>query len=125
PSPDGKPYPPLAQHALREAKVLARNIVGVVRDGGNAKLKPFVYETKGLLAALGHYRGVGQIKRFRIYGFLAWWVWRSYYLFQMPQWSRRLRIVIDWTVGLLFHNDVVQLDQIREKDARELGKQRQ
>ena len=122
PSPEGKPYPPLAQHALREAKVLARNIVSVVRDGEKAKLEPFVYETKGLLAALGHYRGVGQIKKFRIYGFLAWWVWRSYYLFQMPQWSRRIRIMIDWTVALLFHNDVVQLDQIREKDARELAK---
>jgi NADH dehydrogenase len=115
PDPSGKPYPPLAQHALREAKVLARNIARTLR--GDA-LEPFVYETKGLLAALGHYNGVGRIGRIRIRGFLAWWVWRSYYLFQMPQWSRRVRIVIDWTVALLFRTDVVQLDLSREKDAR-------
>ena len=115
PSPEGKPYPPLAQHALREARVLAHNIAVTLRGGGD--LKPFVYETKGLLAALGHYNGVGRIGKTRLYGFLAWWVWRSYYLFQMPQWSRRLRIILDWTVALFFRNDVVQLDLTAEKDA--------
>jgi NADH dehydrogenase len=116
PSPDGKPYPPLAQHALREAKVLARNILQSLRTGGEPER--FVYETKGLLAALGHYNGVGRIKSIRLKGFAAWWVWRSYYLFQMPQWSRRIRIMIDWTVALLFRNDVVQLDLIREAATR-------
>jgi NADH dehydrogenase len=116
PSPEGKPYPALAQHALREAKVLAGNLVATMR-GREADVRPFVYETKGLLAALGHYNGVGRIKRMRIYGFLAWWVWRSYYLFQMPQWSRRLRIILDWTVALFFRNDVVQLDLLTERDA--------
>jgi NADH dehydrogenase len=118
PSPTGKPYPPLAQHALREAKVLANNLLAVVRD--KSDLKPFIYETIGLLAALGHYNGVGRIRRLRLRGFLAWWVWRSYYLMQMPQWSRRIRIMIDWTVALFFRNDVVQLDQFREADARKL-----
>src|SRR4029079_16430163 len=108
----------LAQHALREAKVLAANIATSLR--GRGELKPFVYETMGLLAALGHYRGVGRIRSWRIYGFFAWWAWRSYYLMQMPQWSRRFRIMIDWTVALLFKNDVVQLDQVREMDARKL-----
>jgi NADH dehydrogenase len=116
PSPGGKPYPPLAQHALREARVLAQNIVTALRGGTD--LKPFIYETKGLLAALGHYDGVGRIGKIRLKGFPAWWVWRSYYLFQMPQWSRRIRIMIDWTVALLFRNDVVQLDLMRESEAR-------
>jgi NADH:ubiquinone reductase (H+-translocating) len=78
---------------------------------------PFIYETKGLLASLGHHRGVGRIGKLRVYGFIGWWLRRSYYLFQMPQISRRVRIVIDWTVQLFFHNDVVQLDLQREKDA--------
>ena len=117
PTPDGKLYPPLAQFALREAKVLARNIVGSLRNSGQPE--PFVYETKGLLASLGHYTGAGQIKWLRIHGFFAWWIRRSYYLLQMPQWSRRLRIVIDWTVALLFRNDVVQLDLARESDAKD------
>jgi NADH dehydrogenase len=116
PSPEGKPYPPLAQHALREARVLACNLIAMLR-GRPQEVRPFVYETKGLLAALGHYNGVGRIKKVRLYGFVAWWVWRSYYLFQMPQWSRRLRIVIDWTVGLFFRNDVVQLDLTPERQA--------
>jgi NADH:ubiquinone reductase (H+-translocating) len=115
PSPDGHPYPPLAQHALREAKVLAHNITTTLRGGTN--VRPFIYETKGLLASLGHHRGVGRIGKLRVYGFIGWWLRRSYYLFQMPQISRRVRIVIDWTVQLFFHNDVVQLDLQREKDA--------
>jgi NADH dehydrogenase len=117
PSPSGKPYPPLAQHALREAKVLARNIARAVR-GEKAPLEKFEYETIGLLASLGHFNGVGRIKWIRLKGFIAWWVWRSYYLMQMPQWSRRIRIMIDWTVALVFRNDVVQLDQVREADSR-------
>ena len=110
PDPDGKPYPPLAQHAMREAKVLAENITAAVRGWS---LKPFVYHNKGNLAALGHYKGVGKVYKLRVKGLLAWWIWRSYYLFQMPRWERRLRVIIDWTVALLFKNDVVQLDLTR------------
>ena len=107
PDASGKPYPPLAQHAIREGPLLAENIAAVVRG---APPKPFIYQSKGTLAALGHFKGVGLVNGIRIHGFLAWWVWRSYYLFRMPRWSRRLRVVIDWTVALLFKNDVVQLD---------------
>ena len=90
---------------------MALNIEAVLRGG---KPEPFVYTNKGTLAALGHFKGVGRVYKFKIYGFVAWWVWRSYYLMQMPQWSRRLRIVIDWTIALLFKNDVVQLDLMPE-----------
>jgi NADH:ubiquinone reductase (H+-translocating) len=110
PDPTGKPYPPLAQHALREARTMARNIAAVLRGGDAARLEPFVYTNKGTLAALGHFKGVGRVYKFKIYGFVAWWVWRTYYLFQMPQWSRRVRIVVDWTIALLFKHDIVQLD---------------
>lgn len=110
PDASGKPYPPLAQHALREAKVLADNITAVIRG---QQPRPFVYASKGTLAALGHFKGAGQVYGINIHGFLAWWVWRTYYLMRMPPWSRRLRIVIDWTVALFFRNDVVQLDQVR------------
>jgi NADH:quinone reductase (non-electrogenic) len=114
PDPQGKPYPPLAQHAIREARVLAENLSAAIRG---QPLKPFIYDNKGMLAALGHYKGVGRVYKLRIKGFLAWWVWRSYYLFQMPRWERRLRIMIDWTVALLFKNDVVQLDVSRGEHA--------
>jgi NADH dehydrogenase len=110
PDPSGKPYPPLAQHALREARQLAENMMAAIR--GHSP-RPFVYANKGTLAALGHFKGAGQVYGIGIHGFLAWWVWRTYYVSRMPRWSRRLRIVIDWTVALFFKNDVVQLDQVR------------
>lgn len=107
PDPQGVPYPPLAQHALREAKILAANILAARRG---APLKPFVYSTLGMLASLGNFRGVGRVFRFKIRGFVAWWVWRSYYLMQMPRWERRLRIMLDWTVALILKNDIVKMD---------------
>ncbi|HTL30490.1 MAG TPA: NAD(P)/FAD-dependent oxidoreductase, partial [Tepidisphaeraceae bacterium] len=107
PDPDGKPYPPLAQHAIREARVLAGNILAAME---NRPLEPFVYKSLGTLASLGHYKGVGRVLKFHVKGFLAWWIWRSYYLFQMPRWNRRLRVMVDWTVALLFKNDVVKLE---------------
>jgi NADH dehydrogenase len=106
PAPDGKPYPNLAQHALREAKVLARNIFGVLN--GRAP-QPFVFATLGMMGSLGHSKGFGQLLKVRVRGVLAWFVRRTYYLLQMPGWRRRLRIMIDWTFALLFRPDIVKI----------------
>ena len=112
PDPEGKPYPQLAQHALREARLIGLNITAVIRGESP---KPFIYKNKGTLAALGRHKGVGRVFKFKIYGFIAWWVWRTYYLRQMPRFDRRLRIVIDWTVALFFKNDVVELDMLTRR----------
>jgi NADH:ubiquinone reductase (H+-translocating) len=106
PSPDGKPYPNLAQHALREAKVLARNIHGVLNG---QPPRPFVYNTLGMMGSLGHSRAFGQLLNVRVHGVVAWFVRRTYYLLQMPGWSRRLRIMIDWTFAFLFRPDIVKI----------------
>jgi NADH dehydrogenase len=106
PAPDGKPYPNLAQHALREAKALARNISAVL-DG--RPLQAFVYDTLGMMGSLGHGKAFGQLLKVKVRGFLAWLVRRTYYLLQMPGWSRRLRIMIDWTFALLFRQDIVKI----------------
>jgi NADH dehydrogenase len=106
PAPDGKPYPNLAQHALREAKVLARNIVGILT--GQAP-QPFIYDTLGMMGSLGHSKAFGQLLKMRVHGVVAWFVRRTYYLLQMPGWSRRLRIMIDWTFSLLFRPDIVKV----------------
>ncbi|MBV8313365.1 MAG: NAD(P)/FAD-dependent oxidoreductase [Planctomycetaceae bacterium] len=106
PAPDGKPYPNLAQHTLREAKVLAHNIYAVLN--GRAP-QPFVYDTLGMMGSLGHSRAFGQLLKVRLHGFLAWFVRRTYYLLQMPGWSRRLRIMSDWTFALLFRPDIVKI----------------
>jgi NADH:quinone reductase (non-electrogenic) len=106
PSPNGKPYPNLAQHALREAKVLARNIHGVLEG---RPPRPFVYHTMGMMGSLGHTRAFGQLLNLRVHGVLAWFVRRTYYLLQMPGWGRRLRIMIDWAFALLFRPDIVKI----------------
>jgi NADH dehydrogenase len=106
PAPDGKPYPNLAQHALREAKVLARNIVGAL-DGRPPRA--FDYDTLGMMGSLGHSKAFGQLLKVRIRGLPAWFVRRTYYLLQMPGWGRRLRIMIDWTFALLFRPDIVKI----------------
>jgi NADH dehydrogenase len=112
PAPDGKPYPALAQHALREAKVLARNIHAVL-DGKSPE--PFVYQTVGLMGSLGHNKGLAQVLKVRLRGFTAWWLRRTYYLSQMPGWGRRLRIMIDWTFALLFRADIAKVDLASER----------
>ena len=107
PAPDGRPYPALAQHAIREARALARNVAAVI-DGREPA--PFVFHTLGTMASLGHSRAVAQVLGVRLKGFPAWWLRRAYYLLQMPRWDRRLRIVLDWTIALFFRPDVTKVD---------------
>jgi NADH dehydrogenase len=113
PARDGKPYPNLAQHALREAKVLARNIDATLN--GRAP-EPFVYENLGMMGSLGHSRAFGQLIKVRVRGVPAWFVRRTYYLMQMPGWTRRLRIMIDWAFALLFRPDIVKISLDSEAD---------
>jgi NADH dehydrogenase len=107
PGPEGKPYPNLAQHALREAKVLARNIFAVL---SGRPPQAFVYDTLGMMGSLGHNKAFGQLLKIRVRGVPAWFVRRTYYLLQMPGWSRRLRIMIEWTFALLFRPDIVKIN---------------
>jgi NADH dehydrogenase len=106
PGPDFKPYPSLAQHALREAKALADNIFSVLTG---RPPKPFMYHILGMMGSLGRCTAFGQFLKVRLYGFPAWFIRRTYYLSQMPGWRRRLRIMIDWTFGLLFPPDIFKV----------------
>jgi NADH dehydrogenase len=106
PGPDGKPYPGQAQHALRQARLLAANIVGAL-DGRPPQ--PFVYRTLGMMGSLGQNNWFGQFLKVRIHGLPAFFIRRIYYLLQMPGWGRRLRIVIAWTHALLFRPDPIKV----------------
>jgi NADH dehydrogenase len=106
PAPDGGSYPNLAQHALREAKVLAGNIYAVLNG---EQPRPFVHDNLGMMGSLGHSRAFGQLLKLRVRGVIAWFVRRTYYLLQMPGWGRRLRIMINWTFALLFRPDIVKI----------------
>ena len=86
--------------------MLAKNIDRVLNE---QPPKPFLYDTVGLMGSLGHSTGFGHFLKVRIHGFPAWFVRRTYYLLQMPGWTRRLRMMIDWTFGLLFRPDIVKV----------------
>jgi NADH dehydrogenase len=99
-----RPDPPTCQHALRQARRLAGNLVGPPR--------PYRYRMLGQVATLGRYKGVADVLGVRLRGFPAWFVTRSYHLYQLPLLSRKLRVVVDWTVSLAFRRDVAELGML-------------
>jgi NADH dehydrogenase len=102
----GNPVPPTAQHAIREAKTVAQNISAMIHG---TERTVFSFEGLGKLGSLGHRTAVAQIFGVRISGFIAWWLWRTIYLFKMPGWNRKARIAMDWFMDLWFPPDLVQL----------------
>ena len=104
----GKPYPQTAQHAIREGKVLAQNIISVINKKEKEKTK-FNYKTKGMMADIGKRNGVAIIFGIKLHGFVAWWMWRTYYLANMPTISKKLEVLIDWTLHLFFKRDVAMI----------------
>jgi NADH dehydrogenase len=113
PGPDGKPYPALAQHAVRQARAVARNVHAVVTGRRPAA---FAYRSLGTMAAFGHTRAVADVRGVRFTGFPAWWMRRTYYLFQMPRWDTRLRIALDWSIALFFRPDLTKVDLAGEQE---------
>jgi NADH dehydrogenase len=109
----GKPHPPTAQHALREGRTVARNILASLRGG---KRKPFRFSTLGQLAAIGRRTGVANILGVNFSGFVAWWLWRTIYLMKLPRFEKKLRVMLDWTLDLLFSKDLVQFLTVRAPD---------
>ncbi len=107
PHPKGGVYPMTAQHAIREGPVLADNLVAVLRD---EPTRPFEYEALGMMAALGGRKAVAQLPGNRVItGFIAWFLWRTYYLLRLPGLDRKLRVAFDWTLELLFPRDTAEL----------------
>ena len=108
--PAGTPYPPTAQHAMRQGKTVARNIVATIRG---RKKKKFEYSTIGLLAAIGRRTGVANILGVNFSGFLAWFLWRTIYLGKLPRIEKKVRVAFDWTLDLLFAKDLVHFMILR------------
>jgi len=106
----GRYQPPTAQHALREGKALAKNLIASIRGG---TLKRFSFSTIGQLAAIGRRTGVANILGINFSGFIAWWMWRTIYLSKLPGFEKKLRVALDWTLDLLFTKDLVQFQTFR------------
>ena len=97
--------PPTAQHASREGKVIAHNIIANSRG---KDLIPFRFKTLGLLASIGRRTGVARILGVNFSGFVAWWLWRTIYLLKLPRVEKKLRVALDWTLDVFFSKDFVQ-----------------
>lgn len=108
----GSPQPPTAQHALREGRVVAQNILASLRG---RRRRPFRFSTLGQLAAIGRRTGVAQILGRNFSGFFAWWLWRTIYLSKLPRAEKKLRVVLDWTLDLFFSKDFVQFETLRAR----------
>ncbi|MGH3845666.1 MAG: NAD(P)/FAD-dependent oxidoreductase [Pseudonocardiaceae bacterium] len=105
---------PSAQHAVRQARVLAENVIACLR--GQA-LRNYQHRYAGSVASLGLYRGVAEIYGIRLTGIVAWLMHRTYHLSRMPTFNRKVRILADWTSALLFRREVVSLGQINDPKA--------
>ena len=111
----GKPVPPTAQHATREATTCATNIVADIRGGQQAV---FAFEGLGTLGSLGHGSAVAQILGVKISGLLAWILWRGIYLMKLPGLKPKFRISIDWFTQLLFPPDLAQTSVQQESQIK-------
>ena len=98
------PDPPTSQHALRQARRLARNLTG--------ERVAHSYRVIGQGATLGLYKGVAEIFGLRLRGFPGWFATRTYHLYQLPLLTRKLRVVADWTTSLLFRRDIAELGSL-------------
>jgi NADH dehydrogenase len=93
----GRPYPPTAQVALRQARHVAVNVAAALRS---EEQQPFAFRPLGGLISLGEHYAVVQFGRLRFSGIIAWWMWRGFYLMSLPGWENRLRVAVDWVLDL-------------------------
>jgi NADH dehydrogenase len=100
----GHTDPPTCQHALRQARRLAKNLSGPPR--------PYAYRMLGQVATLGRYKGIADVMGIHLSGFPGWFVARSYHLYALPLLSRKLRVVADWTTSLFFRRDIAELSSL-------------
>jgi NADH dehydrogenase len=100
-------YPMTAQHAIREGPVLAHNIAATLRG---QPTKPFNFTALGTMASLGAHKGVAALPNNAVItGFIAWFLWRTYYLARLPGLDRKVRVALDWFLGLIFPRDIAEL----------------
>jgi NADH:ubiquinone reductase (H+-translocating) len=103
---DGKICPPTAQFAEAQAKQLAVNIVKRLTG---APTRPFRYRPKGQLSSVGHNKAVAEVYGLKISGFVAWLMWRGYYLLRIPTLARKARLFLEWNWAMFFPPDISHL----------------
>ncbi|MBA2444336.1 MAG: NAD(P)/FAD-dependent oxidoreductase [Nocardioidaceae bacterium] len=101
---------PSAQHAVRQARVLAANVVRSLRG---QPLEDYKHKHVGSVASLGLYKGVAQVYGVKLRGFPAWFMHRTYHMSRLPTFNKKVRVVLDWTLALFFRRDVVSLGSLQ------------
>ncbi len=105
---------PTAQHAVRQAKHLAQNLVRALRG---EPLEDYVHKNIGTVASLGLGKGVANVGGFKLRGPIAWFMHRTYHMWAMPTFNRKVRIVLDWTTALFFRRELVALGSLQSPRA--------
>jgi NADH dehydrogenase len=103
PNSGGAPYPPTAQHALREGRWVADNIAALLAGG---EPRPFRFRSIGFMVSLGRRTAAAELRGRRFTGLLAWLLWRGVYLSKLPGPGKRLRVLLDWAVDLFYPRDI-------------------
>lgn len=121
PAGDGaQPCPPTAQHAMRQGRLVARNVAAQL---GHGRVRSFRYKTLGVFVDLGRKRAVAETMGVKWRGTPAWFLARTYHLAQLPGGARRARLVLDWTVDLAFGRYAYEVSQLSEPPT--LGERRE
>jgi len=81
----------------------------------------FDYKTKGVMAEIGKRTGVGDLLGIKVHGFIAWWIWRSYYLSNLPTIQKKLRVMVDWSIDLFFKRDITRIRTYTEEKGLKTG----
>ncbi|MFQ5439912.1 MAG: NAD(P)/FAD-dependent oxidoreductase [Nitrosopumilaceae archaeon] len=113
-----KPYPPTAQHAIRQAKIVAQNLENKIKGVGFQS--DFIYDTKGSMAKIGKKDGVALLLGHEFRGFIAWIIWKQYYLSTLPTNEKKIRVAIDWFIDLFFPRDITRLSSVFNKKPQPL-----
>jgi NADH dehydrogenase len=101
--------PPTAQHAIRQGRLVARNVAAAI---GTGRIRPFRYKNKGVFVDMGANKAVASTMGIRWRGAPAWWLARSYHLAMMPGAKRKARLLVDWNLGLIFGRDASELGRL-------------
>lgn len=115
-APDGTPAwcAPSAQHAVRQARLLGKNIAAHL---AGRQVKEYRHRHLGTVASLGLGKGVAQILGVKLRGWPAWFMHRTYHMLQIPSLNRKSRVVMDWTTALFFRRDFVSLGRLHQPRA--------
>lgn len=109
----GQTDPPTCQHALRQARRLAKNLTGP------GEPQPYGYRMLGQVATLGRFKGIADVMGVQVSGFLGWFIARSYHLYALPLFSRKARVAADWTTSLFFRRDIAELSSLGHPEGLE------